>query len=252
MRRWPIDVATAGHWSSTTRPIDEVVAGQFHTGAQLGVQLEWQGAPLTHSLALGPTAPPTQEPTTPQSRPRSAARERGRPPYAKNGKPAGTSFARPRRPPPPERQKKGFFSHGCHPAAKCSITLERLALPEQHKEAAEKIPLAQRWIEDGAGTDEAIFGRLQRVERPQRRRVGIGVGHVVGRGSESGSGAGCCRKALQVGQHECPDVWNGYSGEGPHPIQKAERVGLVVGRAVGSAPVPGTPVRSRATVLGRE
>ena len=83
------------------------------------------------------------------------------------------------------------------PAAKCSITLERLALPEQHKEAAEKIPLAQRWIEDGAGTDEAIFGRLQRVERPQRRRVGIGVGYVVGRGSESGSGAGCCRKASQ-------------------------------------------------------
>ena len=48
-----------------------------------------------------PTAPPTQESTTPQSRPRSAARERGCPPYAKNGKPAGKSFARPRKPPPP-------------------------------------------------------------------------------------------------------------------------------------------------------
>ena len=142
--------------------------------------------------------------------------------------------AAPEAPPAGAREKKR--AHGCHPAAKCSITLERLALPEQHKEAAEKIPLAQRWIEDGAGTDEAIFGRLQRVERPQRRRVGIGVGHVVGRGSESGSGAGCCRKASQVGQHECPDVWNGYSGEGPHLIQKAERVGLVVGRAVGRPP----------------
>ena len=59
---------------------------------------------------------------------------------------------------------------------------------------------------------------------------------MVGRGSESGSGAGCCRKASQVGQHECPDVWNGYSGEGPHLIQKAERVGDTVGRAVGRLP----------------